>query len=68
MPRNGGLSRFTRLCVAFMVGLLLNATAGTAISKICADYRCCHYCAYYDQNGNFLYEIDWCWSDSGCSF
>jgi hypothetical protein len=71
MPRNGGLSRLTRLCVcvAFMVALLLNATAGSAtIFKSCVKYQCCQFCTYYDQFGNELYEIDWCWSDStGCA-
>lgn len=56
------------LCAALLLALTLSAPAAAAAGyHYCVTYRCCHYCSYYDADGNFLFEIDWCWSDSGCS-
>jgi hypothetical protein len=58
-------SRFTySLCVALLIALFLSAPAG-ALIKVCAVSRCCHDCDYYTNDGVFLYNITWCWSDSG---
>jgi hypothetical protein len=49
-------------CLAFLLALFISAGACLA-SAICVEYKQCHSCDYFDKNGNFLFNITWCWTN-----
>lgn len=51
-------------CLAFLLAMFVGAGSSSATGyKICIDYDQCHSCDYFDSKGNYLFTIQWCWSN-----
>ncbi len=51
-------------CSAFLLALFIGA--GTCLAagyRVCIDYQQCHSCDYFDSRGDYLYTIEYCWSN-----
>ncbi|HVT58286.1 MAG TPA: hypothetical protein VHR45_07785 [Thermoanaerobaculia bacterium] len=54
------------ICLALLLALLIGGSSpAAALTKYCSSDKCCSYCDYYDNNGNWVGSIYWCWH--GCN-